>query len=897
MLSAVGSSCSGPAESPGDETGSVAQPVLTDIIPDSLECDRGSLQPSSCVSAPPATIRTAQGSARFVVDGKLNPEEYAGAIRLPYTNWAVKSGGSIFAKVWRWGGFTPTGDAIGTPTNHLQIYLSDIPFYSKDAGELCIFIDNNRFTGPTRLAGSEDRVYCIDLVHGTTPRVLQPRVVGGQVFLRRVQLVGEPFSLNVRGCDHDQSTNAVYRCDAELSISLPDTAFAAPAPTLDPGIGLAVIATGRDGGDAQGSMPEAITHYPPPIAPWVDRRQALTLLFGHPQGFSRSYMSWNIRRSEISKLAGPFDVVDDADVGLFLAGHRPWSNFPVDVAAVQEGWSLTKMESVLFAANYWRKGQGLDPFYAYGPVDFPDTAWRKVINMVAAPFLGNEGSTGGLWILSPLPSAGSGFHAFKACKGEDCFKAKGVQWVRLMLTPPTPLNMDEKCLESPNIPCPPPFSGGDYVDVFNVHLQSDNPELCSDDDLTTDLQQFIGGLVTDPDLADALAMLKQLAGSTWNCGTADREVRRQQLAEIREFVESHAVNPATGKQDRPSIIMGDFNIDGRTLGEEYQSLIGLLGVGPLFDPSSDSINPWPDDFAWDVDHGDIARERHEIDFASGVCSGTLVGSNGGTASTCDYGDNWNGNERYDYILVRPPMLATDPRYSTASWVAGKRDGDDPGMWFSPFPSFGSYGPPPERLSDHKPVVATIDFVKLRYPPLYHSKWNHGVTFRVQSADASDHGDCTTCGPVDPKALLSGLRLHNGQNEWRMDKEWTHICDNNATVSWPADSCMGNWAYGDTQIFGEDAVHTFFAALYDDDNDYTGNDDAMYTFSGDEWPQQAIEWDPGWVRMRGYKDPNRVCGQEPDMPINDNDPIGQTTGPNPTSMTLLCTFSELPPGQQ
>ena len=48
----------------------------------------------------------------------------------------------------------------------------------------------------------------------------------------------------------------------------------------------------------------------------------------------------------------------------------------------------------------------------------------------------------GTWIFSHLKPA-SGTHVYsgiKTCRGEDCLKAKGVQWVRFNLNPSTPEN-------------------------------------------------------------------------------------------------------------------------------------------------------------------------------------------------------------------------------------------------------------------------------------------------------------------------------------------------------------------------------------------------------------------------------------------------------------------------
>jgi len=901
MLCAAAFSCGGEAPDEVEDRDAVMEGVVTNIIPASSACDRGAIKPSWCISTPPATVDS-KNAARFVVDGKRDPKEYGGGVTLPYTDWMVKAGGTVHAKAWRLKpqiGAKPGLVPLGRTNNQLQIYLENIPFYSKDVRELCLFVDNNRFSGTTTTAGSEDRVYCVDMNQGTNSKVLRPGYLG------KLQQVSEWFPVSTPTCAPDPSKGTVMRCSAELTISLPDSAFVAPDLGLDPGIGFAILATGVPGNPSHGSMPEAITQSVAPTAPWADRRKALTLLLGPPQGFAKSYMTWNVRRSSIDKLAGEFSVVDDEDIGLFLAGHQPWSFTPHDIVAIQEGWNEDQMAEVFDTANHVRISYGLGGYNTYGPVDFELTVFRKFVNEIAKPFVGDEGTTGGLWILSPLPDGGKSFHSFKACKGEDCFKAKGVQWVRLMLNPPTPENTDQsKCAGSSSQACEPPPSGGDYVDVFNTHLQADDPRLCKDVFLKDSIWSSLGALaatITDPFEIGVLEGLKKLAQNDWNCGMSDEEVRALQLEEMNAFISSHAVHPATGLPDRPAIIMGDFNIDGSKLGSEYQRMLETLTISPpnsvYGQPATDLLNPWPFDFDWDIDHGDIALERgSQIDFSTGKCAGTYIGSTGGKQEdTCDFAGKWNGDQRFDYVLVRPPYLPNHSSYAATTWVAGKKEGEDPGVWFSPFPSFGSYGAPPERLSDHKPVTATIEHVKLRYPPLYHAQWNHEVVFRVTSADGSNHGDCWTCGAVDPQVMRGGLRLHNGQNEWRMYKAWGSTCQNNATVSWPADSCTNDWNYSDKQILPADTAHTFFAALYDDDD--SSSNDAMYTFSNEEWPQQAIDWVGGWVRMRGYKDPSRKFSWIPDWPIRDSDPIPQSTGSSPTSMTLLCSFAELPPGEQ
>jgi hypothetical protein len=114
--------------------------------------------------------------------------------------------------------------------------------------------------------------------------------------------------------------------------------------------------------------------------------------------------------------------------------------------------------------------------------------------------------------------------------------------------------------------------------------------------------------VGDPTFGVWLPILVAMVDGNLNCSDENHDVRTRQLDRINAYVEQ-----IMSGRNRVSMIMGDFNIDGRNLfGFEYGRMLKSLRIGPATNtdsPPSDLISPFPLDFTDDVDHGDLARER------------------------------------------------------------------------------------------------------------------------------------------------------------------------------------------------------------------------------------------------------------------------------------------------
>jgi hypothetical protein len=352
---------------------------------------------------------------------------------------------------------------------------------------------------------------------------------------------------------------------------------------------------------------------------------------------------------------------------------------------------------------------------------------------------------GGLWVMSHLPLASQNYHVFTSdsCRGEDCWKAKGVQWVRLMLQDPG--SFEPKCRTS-TMNCNKPPSGDDFIDVFNTHLQANEPLLCKLDSDWADIKAAVLAVLAsfvDPVLAFHAAILIELVEGDLNCNTlTDRQARLSQLRQMNKFISAVAAT------DRSSLVLGDFNINGKPInGSEYQDALVALKIAAGGTPDDDTVSALPPG-GFDIRHGDILRERTDVDFATGKCTGTFIDEAGGTPdATCNaFAGGTDAKERLDYILVRPPQLISQWQGYPRWFISAV---DPKLVWTSPFPSLsGAFSSTPLRLSDHKPITAALSFARLSNPPKYNPSWKHKVEQRVISVDATDVDDCLGCGEVD-----------------------------------------------------------------------------------------------------------------------------------------------------
>ena len=431
---------------------------------------------------------------------------------------------------------------------------------------------------------------------------------------------------------------------------------------LTPGVGFGV--TNRRG---FGAVPEYITKNLSsfPHGAHTDRTLFPTLLFGPPTGphsFPLRITTFNVRRFASPGLKGPFASVAAGDIGKFLA--------PFDVVALQEGWDDTDVKTILKYANLERAAVGKPPFDLHGPVDFNPSLSKAIEQTVGTTALcawstiqpgsskegkcETSGTHGGLWVLTSLPLAMSGGEVYDKCKGEDCFRAKGVQWVRLLLNPPEVENhgchgefFDGVVTQSA---CKPLGSGDHFIDLFNTHLQASNPQLCETLDGLDEVETLITLGSVSPPAALGLLLLKALVADDLTCNLGDAAVRASQLQELNAFVSQ------VSSKDRPAVIVGDFNLDGKKLDGEYDTLLKSLQLsasGPAQFPLADPTTPWPDDYDWDIDHADIVRSQ--VQNAQSAPIGTFIGDDGGQhVPGAFFAGEYDANRRFDYILLRPP---------------------------------------------------------------------------------------------------------------------------------------------------------------------------------------------------------------------------------------------------
>ena len=891
--------------------------MLTDVVPTSVDCPYDVVS-NGCFAVPPKPVDCSGFSLSCnpmfdtSIDGKRTPHEYDGATILPYTDQRYKSESKVYVRAFKETGFPVVGGGTSRPVGYLKVFFEDMPVLEEGSSTgtvgrapdpfYAVFVDHDRFTGADASVDSHDVFYLID-IRGALPAVQVRRQANGAF-----AVTGFANYHAAKSCT--QESAFLWRCNGELRIPLSadDLApFPQPNQDVQPGIGFEAFPfEAGNTGQITGGLPEhtvatttleQLTKY---------RTLAMSLLFGKPKGFDADFMTWNIRRSSTKPLAGAFKSVADSDVGTWIGMHTGDRS----IVGLQEGWDKDKMKTVLDAANEERVAHGKTKLYWAGPPDFSPGPLRNAVQDVAGIFMGNDGTNGGIYTVSALPVGEHAFHVYStdACKGEDCFKGKGVLWTRIILNPSTASKA--KCELQSEVPCDQPPSGDEYVDVFNTHLNATDPELCKDSTKFTTIVSAILVAEAAAPLAPAAAYLVALEENGLNCDLSDREVHQRQLDEMNAFIEAHA------SPDRPSIIMGDFNIDGRQLGDqssEYREILTRLHIGPQ-NPQAlpfannpldvdDLINRWPFDHDWDVDHGDLARARFGS-FGSpypadGKCMGTFVGGGSLLASGCYIADNADGALRYDYILIRPPTQSDDPNFKAAKWIVEKQSNDS--LWHSPYPGPPAVGNqfsgPPARLSDHKPVVSSLALAKLAVPPLFHPNWKHTVEFRVASADASNRGDAS--GPVDLKVQNYGghVPLSGGQGSIDKDGDYSHVCQDHASVSWPADGCMDNWNWPNVTHDGQQSAQFYGSYLWDDDN--TSGDDSMPLENHDTQPVMAITWtNPAGLGLVGWDGQN--LGTQYYV-VHDTAAISiSTITPaygGPTSQTLRFKAVELPPDQQ
>ncbi len=875
-------------------------------------------------------------------------KEWTGSAQLAYVNQSSKaSDGKIYLAVPQVYNFLPSGATF--LRTHVVLFFENFPIDTRAApdelGVMRVYLDHDRFTGVDEEIGLKDRLYEFNIIKGVPLRRFDG-TSGGKWVQYGANFPGFEVATSAKNCQPDPTTTALLRCSAEVRIPLDNSAITKPDPSSSvlPGFGLLIT----DGQKAP--QLGRVNAYPKghntlsnnPVGQSERRMTWQTILIGRPKGFPLKFMSWNIHRFKSDSLQEDFKYVTNASIGRFLALN--------DVVAIQEGWDSKAVEEILQHANIRRKENGLPPFNKYHPPQVVTPQKQKFLEHASSKILGENEVHGGTWIFSHLPAKAQGQWVFQDegkpyCRGDDCFKAKGVQWVRLNLNPAdgpaAKCNLDFKSevlqgTKPDSASCPLSPSGDHYVDIFNTHLQANNSPVCT---YHLDKAKYLlEGLLGDSIIEKfgLASLVKKLIDDEVSCWKPTESIREEQLRQFNAFIES-----VTPERDRPAILMGDFNINGRDTSDgEYKAMIDALRIGPeqtSGNPPSDIINPWQYDFEHDYDHGDVLRERSEKDAVFQGPIGTFITEKGGNFVT----DNTqlakdagrvNGNERFDFVLIRPPFRPDAPDYKQARWVA-LRPEKDTDLWSSPWPGEKNPvidpnqapPPPPERFSDHKPVLSTIELTPLSQPPVYHPTWKHDWTYRITQANASGIKDCASgfqwlsedCEYVDIYHLMgaatvvqtgSGLSFVPGEDKNTINYKGYGYCETQSVAAWPGHDCTHEWYLSGKHTSTSQISHDGSSEMIDYD---TGSpDDGLLVLPKENKaarvPWVKTIWDAPLYKNRaqimffmanGWTNPDTWETWAATVYPEDSAPVGACT---PYGIPFVCienSFVELPPGEQ
>lgn len=856
------------------------------LIPRSDTCNEGV---TGCVTVPP------RRAPNVDIDGVRGAAEYWGAVEVPFVT-SVAPGGRLYLSV---------------DENRNLLAFAESASFSINSFEVAVHLDFDRWAAAPDTLRDSDRRLVVNVETGAT-RVERPVTSAGRTRW-------EPTSgSGYRAAISCVALGDLRECDLEMAVPLPASAFAPPAPGLLPGVGFAF-------GDylAEVMVPYASTATAPFWENYLSRSRYTSILFGQPEGVPFTFISWNVARwgdgLESSLTDTPF-----ADVDLHEIAEVLWS---YDVVAVQEMWERNDATALLEIVNARRAEHGLAPFQLSGPAMPPP-------NFIQANGGGLRGDyQAGLFVMTRFPILGEDHIIYDDCRGEDCLKPKGAQWVRIGLNQPQDLDRPEcrQPIPNPGLNCPSTPTSEMYVDVFNTHLQAKDPVMCqlSDAELAGLIHVAIGECVGLPRPAVCTAIFTALQASAAYCNRlSSPEVTRRQLAQLADFVE----RVAAGNRGQPALLAGDFNIDGRRLRDDagevwdptYVSLLSELGLRPVGsgDVFDDAISPHADLFDWDIDHGDVAREEAQYDWER--CGhGTSIGKNledrypdwtadgetfdarGCRRWNCDSAGSSEGHKfdkRLDYFLVRPSTRPEEPTASPGYMLSRSHAP----VWSPLWPATtqhapahlcgtpdGTYGQPRisgqdfsnyPRISDHRPIVGHFVLTPLRVPPPFDAHRVRELEVRVVSVDAKGTHDCwrDMCSPLDLFVVVEGWRVPYGSTtrEAAPGSLTRRTCEG-WSISVGDDECIDDWALVSRRLGAE--RNEVMVRLFDED--LAGGEDALPTVAPGRNPMVVADWRTGTWDLRVEGLDVAPAGWEGPVPFLSSDPVCQQTREGRPNMVL------------
>ncbi|MBX3199259.1 MAG: endonuclease/exonuclease/phosphatase family protein [Labilithrix sp.] len=776
-------------------------------VPGPTVCNEG-IGPGEC-----KTVAVPTASFGHALDGVRQPLEYYGALRLPLANLVqMRTGGEVLV-------------TLDPDMQTLRIFASNIPV-SAATPTLAFFVDGDRFASGTNVSTADIGIEVTPSL-GTATR-LRPTSWGWEY---------DSESYEAVSVFHGSTT------DIELELDV--SSMVVGGTSDEPALGLAVALGGGEF-PLSGALPERV-FYETPAQPFYEsyafRPNFLTLLFEPTLGVPLSVATWNVHRFSpfmrtVLSLPNAFDdsTVPVEDVGDALATY--------DIVGLQELWDPDQALALIAAANARRATLSAGdpdrylpgPYYVYGPPNHPPNVLGQTLGTSGFP---DNSSDGGTYILSVYPFAATDYKVYDSCRGEDCYKAKGVQWARIALGAPNAKNQDCRVLDSEDgeIPdgCRDKPSGDLFIDVFNTHLHAE-PAVCEAPAL---LAQLAAAMTFAPVQAPFFGLLAQ---SEFYCAfRTNNGVRRDQLDQLAGFVDAHA------DRRRPALIMGDLNVNGATGAEaEYSDMLTRLGMGTAAAPIP--LNDWPTAYTWDIDMPDLAVEQGAL---------PAITSPGSA-------------ERLDYILAKVYPEGRD--YETAHFALRRKG----------FDGFGGNDPVwstiPTTLSDHQLVGAELSLTQLFVPGRYHPTWPHEVTFRVVSQDSTGISDCWGCGQLDTYAWITGFRVDPAENLDQRTHFKTSECTDRWTTHVNTNACMHGWYWSSFDMTPPNdngrpwTGHRFEVALWD--HDTTSGDDHLPVMSAGNDAAVSIDWPTGAITMRS------VVGDFPagwtDFTLTDLSPVQRCT---------------------
>jgi hypothetical protein len=357
----------------------------------------------------------------------------------------------------------------------------------------------------------------------------------------------------------------------------------------------------------------------------------------------------------------------------------------------------------------------------------------------------------------------------------------------------------------------------------------------------------------------------------YSCLRSVNVVANAQVAQLSAFIDQ------VSDKSRPSIVMGDFNMNGKELNSsEYADLIKFLKimpavVNPSFPAPDQLLNVWPSALASDIDNGDLARETPISDWIPG--QGTLIRA---ALQPTDA-----KAKRPDYIFVRNPidragLAPVNLRHIMRRTEKGR-------AWTSPWPGPADRS---SRLSDHMPILSELELAPYFVPGVYHPTWLHDLEFRVTSYDTTGIDDCWGCDALDVYLKLTGSRTESGLTK-QFKNATTPTCNNLWAGITGRDACMNDWFWKDPQI-ATTTTHQATIELWDKD-DLAGSDDRYdYTDNTTAAPEFQFFWADGSMSL-GY--PTQFIAQPNWTKFYDNAPVARCTRTNRANICLKLSITE------